>query len=304
MLELSFPKKFIETVLTIWPSDGQIWLDSLPDLVQFYGREWELEPQGILPNLSMNCLLSVRCKNHGTPAVLKLCKERNREAEALESLNPQGVVKLLRSDREKCALLLQHALPGITLKALQREDEQVATTIAAQLMTRLSGKSADISQFPSAPEIAAGHLSLSPGVRTLAPFRRRALHLLEKLASGPQFGEVVLHGDLHHDNIVFDQIQGWLAIDPKGLRGEPAYEAARLLCNPLGGFRHNPMTLKLMEKRLHIIGSVTSYPPFRVIAWGFIDCVVLACWSETTGGEMTAHTLRCAELLGTLLNSV
>ncbi|PJN92929.1 3'-kinase, partial [Amaricoccus sp. HAR-UPW-R2A-40] len=42
----------------------------------------------------------------------------------------------------------------------------------------------------------------------------------------------VLHGDLHHENIRHHPERGWLAIDPKGLYGDRAYDAANALCNP------------------------------------------------------------------------
>jgi streptomycin 6-kinase len=41
-----------------------------------------------------------------------------------------------------------------------------------------------------------------------------------------------LHGDLHHDNIMYGP-RGWLAIDPKGVYGDPAFDAANVFYNPL-----------------------------------------------------------------------
>ncbi|CAN5586831.1 aminoglycoside phosphotransferase family protein [soil metagenome] len=43
---------------------------------------------------------------------------------------------------------------------------------------------------------------------------------------------VVLHGDVHHKNILFDSSRGWLAIDPQGLIGERTYDVANLFFNP------------------------------------------------------------------------
>jgi streptomycin 6-kinase len=43
---------------------------------------------------------------------------------------------------------------------------------------------------------------------------------------------VPLHGDLHHDNVLDGGERGWLAIDPKALIGERAYDVANLLGNP------------------------------------------------------------------------
>src|SRR6266567_6137524 len=38
---------------------------------------------------------------------------------------------------------------------------------------------------------------------------------------------VLVHGDLHHDNVLSSARAGWLAIDPKGVAAEPAYETSR-----------------------------------------------------------------------------
>lgn len=42
---------------------------------------------------------------------------------------------------------------------------------------------------------------------------------------------VVLHGDLHHWNILSGQREPWLVIDPKGLVGDPGYEVGAFLAN-------------------------------------------------------------------------
>ncbi len=42
-------------------------------------------------------------------------------------------------------------------------------------------------------------------------------------------------GDLHHENILAAERAPWLAIDPKGVIGEPAYEMGALLRNRLMG---------------------------------------------------------------------
>ena len=42
----------------------------------------------------------------------------------------------------------------------------------------------------------------------------------------------VLHGDLHHLNVLYDTNKGWLAIDPKRLWGERAFDYSNIFCNP------------------------------------------------------------------------
>ena len=42
----------------------------------------------------------------------------------------------------------------------------------------------------------------------------------------------LLHGDLHHDNVLYDDERGWIAIDPKGVVGEVEFEIGAALRNP------------------------------------------------------------------------
>src|SRR5438128_12681264 len=61
---------------------------------------------------------------------------------------------------------------------------------------------------------------------------------------------VLLHGDLHHDNILSATRQPWLAIDPKGLIGEPAYEVGAWLRNPLPQLLHMPQPGRILARRV------------------------------------------------------
>jgi streptomycin 6-kinase len=42
----------------------------------------------------------------------------------------------------------------------------------------------------------------------------------------------VLHGDLHHGNVLDFGVRGWLAIDPKGHLGERGFDFANIFSNP------------------------------------------------------------------------
>src|SRR5438067_2358667 len=51
---------------------GSAWLERLPELIERYRAEWELEVEGFLPGGLMSCWLAVRTKQRDA-AVLKLC---------------------------------------------------------------------------------------------------------------------------------------------------------------------------------------------------------------------------------------
>lgn len=98
-----------------------------------------------------------------------------------------------------------------------------------------------------------------------------ALQLFDKPSA-----QVPLHGDLHHDNIVSSD-RGWLAIDPKGLLGDPAYELASFFLNPVGasGALADP---RRIAARLDILTQRLDYPRKRILGWAATHAALSACW--------------------------
>ena len=96
---------------------------------------------------------------------------------------------------------------------------------------------------------------------------------LKTLAGGPV---QPLHGDLHHDNILFGR-RGWLAIDPHGLIGDPAYDAANLLYNPLE--RQDLRTDPVRARRLaDVLAPAAQRPVAAVLGYGFCHACLSAAW--------------------------
>jgi len=89
---------------------------------------------------------------------------------------------------------------------------------------------------------------------------------------------VVLHGDLHHDNILAATREPWLAIDPHGLVGDPGYEVGALLFNPAPEDRDAALTA-LVPSRVEQLADELAMPFERVAAWGFVKAVLSDVWS-------------------------
>jgi streptomycin 6-kinase len=92
----------------------------------------------------------------------------------------------------------------------------------------------------------------------------------------------LLHGDLHHDNILLDSNRGWVAIDPKGVIGELEYEAGAALRNPhtAPGLFTNPATI---ERRLACFTQELPLDRARVLGWAFSQAVLAAIWTIEDG---------------------
>ncbi len=108
---------------------------------------------------------------------------------------------------------------------------------------------------------------------------------------------VLQHGDLHHDNILSAERQAWLAIDPKGVAGEPAYEVAALLRNPMPQLLSMPNLGLVMARRVDLLSEYLSLDRTRLVAWGLAQAVLAAWWDFEDHGHGGEQWLTCAELL-------
>jgi streptomycin 6-kinase len=119
----------------------------------------------------------------------------------------------------------------------------------------------------------------------------RAGALFAELAAS-QGERRLLHGDLHHGNVLWDDRRGWLAIDPKGVVGEPAYEFGAALRNPDAA----PTLVAspaVARRRSHIIADRLGLDRRRVLAWGFAQAVLAAVWARE-GGDAPDWALAAA----------
>jgi streptomycin 6-kinase len=109
---------------------------------------------------------------------------------------------------------------------------------------------------------------------------------------------VLLHGDLHHENVLRSRREPWLAIDPKGVAGEPAYEAGALLRNPYPRLLEEPEPGRLASRRLDRLAGELKLDRSRLRDWAFAQAVLSAIWHLEDGDEDGwPFAMACAELL-------
>jgi streptomycin 6-kinase len=174
----------------------------------------------------------------GRPAVVKDLKpvgieDERSSADFLKYRRGEGAIRLFGRDRHR--MLLEYAGGRHLVDDLNRHGDRAAMELAAEVLARLLSPS----QHPYPP-------GLEPlAVRFRSLFRKagadraagvdslyvEAAEIAERLLANPRDVRA-LHGDLHHENIMHGP-RGWLAIDPKGLVGDPGYDAANLFYNPL-----------------------------------------------------------------------
>lgn len=112
----------------------------------------------------------------------------------------------------------------------------------------------------------------------------RASGIALKLFDKPS-ASIPLHGDLHHDNVLSSD-RGWLAIDPKGLVGDPTYEVANIFRNP-----HGAQKLAADPRRIGALADAFStrlgYDRKRVLGYAAAHSALSACWDLAAGNPIT-----------------
>ena len=117
----------------------------------------------------------------------------------------------------------------------------------------------------------------------------RSCGIALKLFDRPS-AQIPLHGDMHHDNVLSSD-RGWLAIDPKGLIGDPAYDLANVFINPKGA-AHLATDPRRIAARADILSQRLDYPRKRLLGWAAAHAALSACWELREGRSIT-HQLAC-----------
>jgi streptomycin 6-kinase len=149
-------------------------------------------------------------------------RESEHEAAALELWDGDGAVRLLRHDPAAHALLLERCVPGTPLSAAGQDE---GLDVFVELLPRLWKPAGE--PFRSLAEEAAWWLESLPRQDwSAAPALLEAALEALRVLPGTQGEQVLLHQDLHADNVLSAQREPWLAIDPKPLVGEREFGIA------------------------------------------------------------------------------
>ncbi|MGZ6367964.1 MAG: aminoglycoside phosphotransferase family protein, partial [Ktedonobacteraceae bacterium] len=163
------------------------------------------------------------------------------------------IEKFLQADKDHAVLLLERVIPGVPLSTL--EDDEEATRILASVMKNLWKPLPEKHDFITIAEwsnaISQYHGTSGPLPSYLVDRAERLF--AELIASSAE--PVLVHGDLHHENVLSSARAGWLAIDPKGVAAEPAYETAALLRNPRSKLQQHPELEQILLRRILVLSE-------------------------------------------------
>jgi streptomycin 6-kinase len=295
----SYPAHFVRTQTDLHGPDGLAWLQRLPSIVTACAERWNLTVAQVLQPLTYNYLVCAQ-RGDGAPVILKACSptgEFQHQAAALEHFAGRGAVRLLDRDDDREVLLLEACVPGTPLIDVADDD---AIAVAAGIMRQLWRPLPHDHPFPTLTTWSLGFDRLRAFYHGTGPFPPTLLERAEQTfaefaaTSAPL---VLLHGDLHHDNILMAERQPWLAIDPKGLAGEPAYEAASFILNPRAQLRSAPQLHRVLEQRVDRFAGELELDRRAIRDWAIAAAVLSAWWTVEDHGRLDDLMLTCASFL-------
>jgi len=288
-----------EKVEAVHGEFGRKWLHGLPALIEESRRRWSLELDQPFANLSYNLVVPGRMPN-GAHIVLKLgvpCRELFSEAEALRCFDGKGAVRLIDHDARNGRLLLERVVPGTPLHKSLPDPE--ASVVAARVIRGLKRSTPANNDFVKLTDwfLAFERLRKRYGGST-GPLPDPLITAAEEtfLQLNAAERDVLLHGDLHHENILFSNERGWLAIDPKGVVGDLAYEVGSFMINQLEPSQPGSVTKEIMNQRLTVFAGELGIEKRRLARWAFFHAILSAVWDVEEGADRT-NTIRFAEIL-------
>ena len=290
-------KELKKYVSTIWGEAGQQWLLDLPNLIALLAEKWSLTDIRPVENMTYNYV--AKAIQYGRSVVLKVGfddKGIAHEYEALRFFNGQGMIPVLDVDLKHNAFLLAQAVPGETLKKgpstssgtfnkpdALNDSSRIAELHCPELVERVEAPNEinPILAYAKVVTTLAKQSDNPDGFRhvskwceaidraadsRLMPYLDRAKELRDYLLSS-MTDEIVCHGDLHLENIISDQ-DDWIAIDPKGIIGETAFEAAWFNLHEVGD----------IAKTIQALAKACELDYERLLAWVFVRQVISAQW--------------------------
>ncbi|CAH1191938.1 hypothetical protein PAECIP111891_00147 [Paenibacillus allorhizoplanae] len=284
---IAIPHTFMKRMHELHGEQGVAWSEALLRLIADCASRFDFSPEVPFSNLSYNFVLRATRKD-GKRVVLKLSYKKSelaREVSVLRAFEGRGAIQVLDADEERGVALLESAEPGIPLSTI--ENDALATDIFCEVFRSLHLPPPKGSEYPSMKQHFAAIERYRERIKDMEvdgplppSWVENAEECLEYLIATTS-ENFLLHGDLHHDNILRQGEEKWAVIDPKGIIGDIHFDTIQYLLNyeDRGGDCE-----QVLHNRVEKMADRLGLDPRRIAMWGVARGVLEACWTIEDGG--------------------
>jgi streptomycin 6-kinase len=263
--------------------------------IEAYVSEWRLYIDGEVIRTRSSLVVPVVRDGHLCMLKLATALEEKRGNQLMSWWAGRGAASVLRHDEH--AVLLQRACGSRSLEWLSLnggDDEATEILCASACRLHVPKDSATPELVPLISWFESLRIAAAKDPCTFGAAWETASQVLAR-----PFQERVLHGDVHHGNVLDFGDSGWLAIDPKGLYGDPGYDFANIFHNPT---REISCDQKTFLRRLEIVSRETGMNKRTLLQWIIGYSFLSAAWS-VEDGDSPEHALVIGELAQAVLAS-
>lgn len=253
-------------------------------MFDLYVDRWSLTPDGDPIVTHSSRLLPVLWREK--PAMLKIALDNDEKFgnRVLRWWDGDGTAFVYEHDDDAALMERATGPSSLLTMAMQGEDGE-----ASRIMCRTAARL----HAPRAKPLPSDLVPLDRWFRDLEPAARNHGGMLAACAEvaarllADQRDQTILHGDIHHENILDFGPRGWLAIDPKRVHGERGYDFANIFCNPELPTVNKPGRL---QSQLPIVCTEADLEPKRLLQWIIAYAGLSAAWFLSDGDTSNADS--------------
>ncbi|WP_251550776.1 aminoglycoside phosphotransferase family protein [Neobacillus muris] len=286
---------FKQKIVGAFGEGGKAWLETLEERVQACAKKWGLTVYGTINNLSYNYVTKA-VDSKKQPVILKIGIPNfdfENEIRTLQAYNGDGCVRLIDSDPELGGMVLEQLIPGTMLTEIV--DEQQAIFHFINVWKAIRWTASSTSNYPTILDWAEGlNRYLHQFPNSDGPIPSKYISLAKDCfdyISDTSAVQELLHGDLHHENILYSEKHGWIAIDPKGVAGDRYFDLISFLTNQL---HHKPDPREVLRRRIDTLVKELGLEQERLLKAAFAMSVLYACWGLEDKSEWE-NVYQCAQ---------
>ena len=281
----------------------QLRQELMEDLMQFPAKRLVTQRTPIYENEFKSIYTGV--SNEFGSVVLKYdtdIAQLKSEYHMLAKLNGHHSCKVYAFNEDKGQLMEERILPGTKLreeKSLEKRldafadvfeaihidvvEDSEARTGEHKLLRR--GMPTYLEWLEKASELCEDELWKNRASRALSIARE----LFEKYPD-----RVLLHGDLHHDNLLLREDGDYVFVDPKGVVGPKIFDLPRFILNELDT-RYQESDVEHIENVITTLCEKLDYPEEDVKKLFYMETVLANAWFIEDGMEVNEKWMKVAE---------